>query len=191
MLDIEKIKCKHFVADQDGIDDLKNEFFDEAREFVYFRKGEWAGFGECLKFAVEWVINNPEFIAVSIALYPPSKELVKDIVKKANTTAKKVRVFFGKPKKGYISRRVIVTKGRLTKKQIADWEESCGEGSIATIPKAQGGKFRYIVNEKRYAIFTRMSKDDLRGIMGNDEETISILRDTFDREFIEAKIKSQ
>ena len=191
MLKTYNIKCKRFVADQIGIDQLKNEFFDEAREFVYFRKGEWEGFINSLNYAIDWASNNPEYTAIAIALYTPTKDLISYIVQRTGASIEKVKSNFGKPKKGYISRKVIVRKGRLTKEEIVKWEEICGKGSIETIPKSQVGKFRYIVNEKRYAIFCRHGENDLRGIIGYDKWTIQVLREIFDREFIEASIKNK
>ena len=53
----------------------------EADEFIYFRKGEWAGIIDSISFAEQFIIENPEWIIASIAFYPPAKELITDVAK--------------------------------------------------------------------------------------------------------------
>ena len=187
MIKRKKVKSEFFNADQDGINQLKNRCFSEAEEFCYFRKGEWTGIESSILHALEWAQANPEWVAISIAAYTPSKDFLKGIVKATGVTINRIKKYFGKPAKMKITRRVIC--GKLTRKsKIREWESICGEGSVVTIPKIQTGNFRYILNEKEYAIFSRFGANDLRGVIGSDKQTIIMLREMFDREFIEADL---
>lgn len=190
MLKKRRVSSGTFQADQLGINQLKNDFFSEAREFSYFRKGEWQGVLESIRYAYEWAQANPQWVAIAVALYLPSKDLVAGIAKVVGVAVRKVRKYFGRPRRLAITRRVICSKG-IDKSVVKEWESICGIGSVVTIPKIQVGQFRYIVNEKRYAIFSRFGPNDLRGIIGSDRETILMLRQMFDREFIEADIRNK
>jgi len=190
MINKQKVKSEAFSADQAGINTLKNDFFSEAREFCYFRKGEWTGIEDSILHAIQWARENPEWVAISIAAYTPSKDFVRGIVKITGMAANSIKKYFGKPLKGKITRRVICGK-ETNKLKIRKWEKYCGEDSVVTIPKKQTGSFRYVLNEKRYAIFSRFGANDLRGIIGYDKQTILMLREMFDREFIEADINNK
>lgn len=188
----QKIKGVSFQADQMGIDQLKKDFLSEARDFAYFRKGEWTGIESSVQHVVEWVNANQDWIPTALALYVPSLELIEHLVKITGASAKAIKAFFGArapDKKHYVTVRVICTTDNRKRAKISEWEGICGEGGVVTTPKSQSGHFRYLVNEKRYAIFSRLGPDMLQGIMGTDREMILMLREIFDREFIQASIK--
>lgn len=152
MIKRNRIKSEVFSADQDGIDKLKNEFFSEAEEFTYFRKGEWTGIESSILHALKWAQANPEWVAISIAAYTPSKDLVKSIARASGVAINVVKKYFCKPAKMKITRRVIC--GKSTKKlKIREWESICGEGSVVTIPKIQTGNFRYILMKRSTQFF--------------------------------------
>jgi len=187
MIDMKKTRGHCLVADQRGIDELKNEFMEESREFVYYRKGEWHGAETSIRHAVEWAKAHPEWVSVAIAMYEPSKDVVPLIAqalgRAASSVEKTLRHYFGPPIPLHVTRRVIVGKS-IRRRVVEEWEAECGKGGVVTIPKSQQGVWRYIVNEKRYAIFTRFGENDLRGIIGNDRTMIQTLREMFDFEFI-------
>ena len=186
------ISATSFHTDQSGINNLKNTFFEEAREFVYFRKGEWTGIVDSVQHASNWLQSHPEFVPTVLAFYKPTAELLKSVIATTGKTEKKVMSFFSKtpPDKHYVTRRVICSVRPNTKSEIANWEKICGKGSVAIIAKSQAGHFRYLVNEKRYAIFSRLGENSLQGIMGSDKDTIIMLREIFDKEFITTSIKN-
>ena len=190
MIETKNVRGKSFAADQAGIDELKGDFLREAKQFCYYRKGEWTGVAESVRQLSEWTILHPEWVPVALALYRPSKELLSDLRKVTKISVNALEsMFFGKRpdrRKTHVTVRVIVGKRRGGKKDMSKWEALCGERSVARIPASQVGPFRYIVNDKRYAIFTRSGPNRLQGIIGGDESTITALRDKFDREFIEA-----
>lgn len=190
MLKQKQDSIRFFKVDQRGINDLKNEFYDEAREFVYYRKGEWHGILESIRYAAEWAKQNPQWVAIAVACYQPTKDLVKAIAKATGVGVASIKRYFGQKKKHVIDRRVICSSG-VFKKDIEKWEAICGTGSVVTSPESQVGKFRYIVNERRYAIFTRFGPNDLQGIIGTDRGTIVTLRDMFNREFITMDLKGK
>lgn len=179
-----------FVTDQKGINQLKNEFYNEAREYIYFRKGEWHGVDDSIRNAIQWAKNNPDWIAERTAGYKPSKELINKIKKATGANDSQIKKYFGKRKKKGIDHRVICGPS-ISKKDITRWEKICGIGSVVTVPKAQIGEFRYLVNDNRYAIFSRIGPEKLLGIIGTDERMLSALRDTFMAEFIIEDIKKQ
>ncbi len=190
MLTRKRVTAWSFQADQTGINDLKNEFYGEAREFVYFRKGEWHGVLESIRHAAEWAQQHPEWVAIVVASYQPAKDLVKEIAKVTGAGIAQVKTYFGRKKKRAVNRRVICGPS-VRKADVLKWEAICDLGSVVTIPKSQIGEFRYIVNEKRYAIFSRFGPNDLRGVIGSDQETVAMLRDMFNREFIVMDLKKK
>lgn len=194
MLKKRAIKAEAFQADQLGIDQLKNEFFDESQDFVYFRKGEWTGFESSLEHVATWVQQNPEWMLTVMApYYILVRQLIKDIVKITGATTDLVKAYFDRRRNREFVRtvRVILSEAKLGQSLIAEWEDICGQGGVTTIPEDHVGYFRYLVNERRYAIFSRLGPNDLRGFIGKDRQTIGILRYLFDREFVEASIRNQ
>jgi len=204
MIEERKISGVSFHVDQLGIDQLKNDFLSEAREFVYFRKGEWTGAANSVQHLVQLMQANPAWVPTMTAFYEPAKEVIADVAlsalaKAAGATIEKVweivqRIFLPPrpPDKDhyYVTVRVICTRRRGIGAEIAEWEERCGKGSVVVIPESRVGQLRYIVNEKRYAVFCRLDSNSLQGIMGTDQQTIRMLRNMFDREFIVASIRS-
>lgn len=193
MLKKHEIKAIWFEADQEGIDQLKNEFFNEAREFVYFRKGQWNGFYASLRNASKLIEEHPELVLTASSSLPLVKEMVDSIVETIGVKREKVIKILKKfhierhSRQSVVCFRAIVAEGALSKSDIAMWENiSELKGSIQTIPEAQKGYFRYIVNEKRYSIFCRIDKDLLQGIIGYDQEIINLLKNKFDLEFYSA-----
>jgi len=194
MLKKRAIKAEIFQADQLGIDQLKNEFFDESHDFVYFRKGEWSGFESSLEHVATWVQQNPEWTLTAIApYYILVRQLIKDIVKITGATTDLIKAYFDRRRNREFVRtvRVILSEAKLDQSLIAEWEDICGQGGVTTIPEDQSSYFRYLVNEQRYAIFSRLGPNDLRGFIGKDRQTIGILRYLFDREFVEASVRNQ
>lgn len=185
-----RIQAQAFQTDQLGIDQLKNEFFREARDFIYFRKGEWEGIVQSIDCAIKWVEANPDLTLITLALYPPAKDMVTAIMKVTGVSSQRVKKYFGRPdgSKNLVTARVICSE-TVDSSSIRKWEDICGKGSVVTIPQSQTGPFRYLVNEQRYAIFCRLGPNDLRGIIGQDKQTIAVLRYRFDQEFVEAAIK--
>jgi len=194
MLDKKNSSGQYFRSDQVGIDKLKNEFLKEAREFVYYRKGEWHGGLASVQHAIAWAQANPAWVSIGIAMYTPSKDLVILVAKSLGKTVawatEKVKEYFASLKPRHVTRRVIVSKG-IDPEVVEKWEAVCGKGGVVTIPNSQKGPWRYFINEKRYAIFTRVGENDLRGIIGNEPEMIQTLRQMFDTEFIVADIQNK
>jgi hypothetical protein len=179
----------NFQTDQDGINKLKNDFFSEAKDFVYFRKGEWTGFKESLEFAVKFIAEHPYWIPVAYAGYKLSKETFSDLIEVTGLSKSKISKFFKeKPENdnNYVNVRVICGEQDDIEIKIKRWEENVCPESIAVIPKIQTGPFRYIVNDQRYSIISRLGPQTLQGIIGYDQKTINMLRDTFNIEFIKA-----
>jgi hypothetical protein len=77
----EEIRAQRFEADQEGIDDLKNEFLDEAHHFVYFRKGRWSGFEASIRHVAEWVKANPEIFLTAASSQPISDKMLDDVAR--------------------------------------------------------------------------------------------------------------
>lgn len=188
-----EMKAIWFEADQEGIDQLKNKFFNEAREFVYFRKGRWNGFHASLQNASKLIEDHPELVLAASSSLPLEKKIVNDIVEIIGIEREQVIKILKKfhierhSRQRVVTFRAIVAEGALSKSDIARWENiSELKGSIQTIPEAQKGYFRYIVNENRYSIFCRIDKDLLQGIIGYDQEIINLLKNKFDLEFYSA-----
>ena len=197
MLTKEEIRTQRFEADQKGIDGLKNEFLAEAHHFAYFRKGRWSGFEASLRHTADWVEAHPEILLTAASPQPISSEMLNDVANIIQIDKEKILDSL-KDYRGYssghrevITFRVIVVEGALTQSDIARWESlSDLRRSIVTIPRSQEGYFRYLVNEKRYAIFCRLNKDLLQGIIGYDRKTIDLLRYQFDLEFYVSALES-
>lgn len=187
------IRAKYFEVDQLGIDDLKDRCFNEAKEFSYFRKGEWAGIVASIDNAGVFQTAWPEIVMTAVVVYPGAKELAKDAARLVGAGATQLRTFISgfvgpSRRKNHICRRVICSR-RVSKARIAEWEEICGSGGVVTIPKSQVAPFAYVVSDRMWAIFTRFGKNDLRGMRGRDQHTITMLRNRFDLEFSAAKMK--
>lgn len=177
----------YFQADQNGINELKNDFFREAKDFVYFRKGEWTGFEESLKFAIEFLRENPQWIPISYAGYKLTKEFIIHLAQSSKQTLDNINSFFReKPKdeKTYVTVRVICGEQEGLDKKILEWDQEVCKDSIVVIPEVQVGQFRYLLNEQRYALFSRLGHESLQGLIGNDKATLNMFRNNFDREFI-------
>ena len=189
MLEKRNASGQYFRADQVGIDELKNEFLKKARQFVYYRKGEWHGGLASVQHAIDWAQANPGWVAIAVAMYTPSKDFVFLVAKALGKTVawatEKVKEYFANRKPRHVTRKVIVSEG-IDSEVVQKWEAVCGKGSVVIIPNSQKGLWRYIVNEKRYAVFTRVGENDLRGIIGNEPEMIQTLKEMFDYEFIVA-----
>jgi len=194
----ERIKGHNFVADQAGINKLKDDFFNEGRDFVYFRKGEWRGVRASIDNAQAWHKAHPKWASTSVAGYAIPEALPPLIIEQLVTnaisvTAKFVRRVLNRwfHRRGplTVTRRVICGL-EVGRSEIREWEDICGEGGVVIIPKSKIGQFRYVVNEKRYALFSRLSSNDLQGIIGSDIRTIRLLRNRFDAEFMTAKVRA-
>ncbi len=142
----------YFQADQDGINKLKNDFFSEAKDFVYFRKGEWTGFSESLEFAAKFLSENPYWIPVVWAGYKLSKDVLSDLIKVTGLAIDGIKPLFKKkPKndKTYVTIRIICGEQEDIESKKIEWEQKVCKDSIAVIPIIQTGQFRYILNEQR------------------------------------------
>ena len=146
------------------------------------------------RLAREWALVNPEWSFTNLAFYIPSSETIEEIIRLTGVTRDWIKRMFpsSQDRKGFVrTLRVICTEGSVGSSEIAEWEQICGVGSAVTVPKEQGGAFRYLVNEREYAIFVRHGENDLRGMLGTDTETIRVLRERFDKEYLEAYVRSQ
>lgn len=184
MIKYKQASYRIFQADQRGINDLKNEFFNEARKFIYFRKGGWQGFPDSLKYASEYAQNNPGITLTPVASYQLSSSNVAALRAKYKIDIERAKHYFGNRKKDNKTVRAIYTRGSLSRAQRDAWAKLCGRNSAVTIAESQAGEFRYLVNEKRYAIFMRLSGNRLQGIIGGDSSMINNLRDIFDLEYL-------
>jgi hypothetical protein len=193
----EEIRAQRFEADQEGIDDLKNEFLDEAHHFVYFRKGRWSGFEASVCHVAEWTKANPEIFLTAASSQPISDKILDDVANAVRVNKERVldslRDYYEESygHREVITFRVLVVEGALSELDIARWERiSDLRKSIVTVPSSQEGYFRFLVNEKRYAIFCRVNKDLLQGIIGYDTKSIDLLRYQFDLEFYVSALES-
>lgn len=186
-----RISARWFRADQEGIDKLKNECFDGAREFSYFRKGGWSGIRASIDNAARWAIVHPRWSQTGRAPYAASDVLLQRIARDAGTTTSVVRRFFASQRSPRTVCRRVVCSPRVEKARIAEWEAICGKGTVAVIPRAQVGPFAYVVSDRMWAVFARFGPDDLGGLVGTDRKTILVLRDGFDHEFVVARIRAE
>jgi len=189
------VRAKWFRTDQLGIDDLKNRCFNEAREFSYFRKGEWTGILASIENAEAFHVAHAMIVMGAIAAYPGARQLVHDAARVVGAGAKKTAEVLSKywrarARKNYVCRRVICSSG-VSKANIRKWEAICGEGGVVTIPKSQVGPFTYVVSDRMWAMFTRFGPNDLRGLEGDDKDTIAMLRQRFDVEFFQGKMEKR
>lgn len=180
-------KVKYFEVDQAGIDDLKNRCFNRAREFSYFRKGEWTGVEDSISNAETWAAAHATFVMSAVAAGAAAVRLLKDaavIVGAGRAVLERVKDAYitARPKPRHVCRRVICSS-RVRKAHIKEWERLCGRGGVVTIPRSDVGPFAYVVSDRMWAIFSRFGADDLRGIEGTDQHMISMLRNRFDQEF--------
>ena len=190
-----RIKAKRFQVDQPGIDKLKNQCFNEAKEFSYFRKVEWTGILSSIENAETFQAEWPMVTMSALAVYPGAKAIAKDAADLVKASTATFRDFCSKymarrRRKNHVCRRVICSSV-VRKTRISRWEDICGKGGVVTIPKSHVGPFTYIVSDRMWAIFTRFGKNDLRGLHGNDSNTISMLRKRFDLEFNSAKMRKK
>jgi len=191
-------KPQTFKTDQSGIDNLKNQFFNEAREFVYFRKGDWAGFHRSLQNARNYMQKHPNVTLTALTLSAVPLRVYEEIASATNIPIKKVKQYLNESyvdkarnKQDFVTIRVICGERALGESEIKELEKiTNAKGSVKTITKSQAGDLRYIVNEQSYAIFFRVDKDDLRGVVGFDKEMISMLQLKFDKEFYVAAIRN-
>jgi len=195
MLTKTRVRASVFFADQAGINRLKDDFFDEARDFVCFRKGEWHGLKASVEKAIEWANANPDWVSTAVAMYAPARELLPTLIKVVGVSARRIcRLIFGKvfdKRRPRTVTRQVICSPDVGKAEIAEWEDVCGVGTVVTIPQKEVGQFRYVVNEKRFAIFARLGPNNLQGIMGTDPNMIQMLRDRFDHEFIQALVRQK
>jgi len=189
-------EVKLFKCDQEGIDQLKDEFFKNAEEFIYYRKGEWHGILATLEWIKDYLVAHPGLVVTIISSYPDIKILAKDIKiyvqhnteKAIDSIHKLIHKYSTDEKKlEHITCRVITSLTKENEKHIPEWEKICGKDGVCIIPKEQAGYFRYFVNEKEFCLFCRIDENTLRGIRGNDPMMVKILRDKFDKEFFIGK----
>ena len=192
-----QVICHQFEVDQYGIDELKNQFYDEARDFLYFRKGEWTGVLSSVQFALEWAVQNYTVLSAALAAILITKEVINTVgtliglgknATERIQKALKEKSSEEKPEEEQIvrvDRKVICCEG-INPDYVEAWEELNGKGTVGQIPKIQGGPLRYVLNEKRYAIFTRVGEQDLRGIIGYDANTIIVLKKALNKEMEKA-----
>ena len=185
-------QVKSFECDQHGIDRLKEEFFENAEDFVYYRKGEWEGISAILEFVQNYLSNHPEIVISAIGVYPAIKILKKDVKHKLKQVKESMKNFIdkystNKKKPEQVTCRVITSLTEDNKKHIPKWEKLCGKGGVCIIPEEQSGYFRYFVNEKEFCLFCRIDDNTLQGIRGDNPMIIKMLRDKFDEEFFIGK----
>jgi hypothetical protein len=121
---------------------------------------------------------------------PLTDELINEIRKKTGIKKEKLysilKDYFATctSDKHHITFRALVAEGSLKTSDIEKWEKlSKMKRSIQTVPVLQTGYFRYLINEKRYAIFCRLNENNLLGILGKDKEIIDMLKKKFDLEY--------
>lgn len=196
---------RSFECDQKGIDQLKNEFFENAEDFVYYRKGEWGGIAATTDFVKIYLLAHPGIVVspmdiypaivtnidkifMCIVAYPGARMLIKDTKKVIETIRNIIGKFSTDNKElNQISCRVITSLTEDNKKYIPEWEKLCGKGGVCIIPKEQTGYFRYFVNDKEFCILCRIDDNKLQGIRGKDPIIIKMLRDKFNEEFFIGK----
>lgn len=178
-----------FDATQKKVNQLKKEFFKEAEDFVYFRKGEFDGIVEFLKDFTLDLIDNPEKVIVWYIIYKGAKKIVIDKLRSIKDRKKKnekLKQFIHKKKKNEVTFRIISVESPRNKKELKEFERK-GVG-VCRIPEEKRGRIRYLVNEKRFCLFIRQEKNNFFGVEGTDELMIRRLRKLFDLEYTENKI---
>ena len=173
---------KSFEGDLAKITEIQTSFLKEAKDFVYFRKGEFDNIVEMLLVLINHVLSNPKIIIASVAAYPGAKAIVSDIIK----GVKKIEQFAkDRKEKNELTFRVISIKTDKNRKELKEFEEK-GVG-VCEIPEEKSGRLRFFVNEKRFCLFVRQEENDFFGMIGTDKLMIRRLRELFDREYTENK----
>lgn len=166
------INIESFEGDLAKITEIQTSFLQEAKDFVYFRKGEFDNIAEILSAVMDYISRNPEIVIVSVAAYPGAKRIVTDSIK----AVKRIRRF-AKDRKGKneLTFRIILTK------KAKEFEKK-GIG-VCMISEEKSGRLRFFINEKRFCLFIRQKENDFFEIIGTDKLIMSRLRKAFDYEY--------
>ena len=175
-----------FNANTKGIIEKKAEFFNEAREFLFLRKGEDVGIEIIgfMSFAIN-VIADPlladmirEFIFYENVLrrinryYQKIKQIIESRKKEVLSPPKDLRIILCPDRENTEAKPIYEAQGY----QIKSYENELIKGP-----------FRYYLNEKRYCLFLRTGKDTFTGFIGNNSDTINELKISFENEWQHAK----
>ena len=178
-----------FVADQKGIDDLKNEVFNDASEFSYFNKGMWSGMASSVANAEAWAEAHPDWSADYIAPYNPPAAFLARLAADVNVEANAIAEFFGETRSHAVCRRVICNRG-ISEQLLVSWARVCGARTVARRTESSAPVLNFVLNETQWAIFMRLGPDELRGIRGTDRSMIASLSLAFDYEFVSLTLAS-
>lgn len=172
-----------FEGNLDKITEIQTSFFEEAEDFVYFRKGEFENIIEILEFVTNYVKNNPDIILVVVAAYPEAKKLATDIFSTLKKGIGRIGRFVADEKeKNELTFRIISKEAGHTK-ELDEFEKK-GAG-VCIIPDEEGGRIRYFINEKRFCFFVRSYEDQNKffGIIDDDKLMIQRFKKLFEYEF--------
>lgn len=152
-----------FKADLDKITEIQKEFLKEAKEFVYFRKGEFD--------------NIVAILNATMALIKLGVDVI-DIFRRKRQDKE------GSPREELVI-RVISIKTPQNEQGLRELEQK-GVG-VCIVPKEKRGSMRYFVNEKRFCLFIRQQEDSFFGVKGNDSLMRAGLKQLFEAEYVEHK----
>ncbi len=151
-----KVSIDSFEGNLGKITEIQKEFFKEASDFVYFRKGEFDNAAEIARFVVT-ILSG--IVAVKV--------IASDLIRLVQQ---------GKF-------RVISSETESNKEHLKKLKEKGARISI--IVEQETGKLRYFVNEKRFCLFIRQRGDKFFGVIGTDPLMISQLKELFEQDFKE------
>jgi hypothetical protein len=149
-----------FEADLNGVTEIQTRFLNEAKEFVYFRKGEFDNIVEILK-AVTALVS----LGAAIVRFIPDRD--KE----------------GKEESRQFLLRIISCKTEENEPYLKQFEE-LGAG-VCEIPDEKRGRLRFFVNDNEFCLFVRRRENSFFGIIGDDEATRGQLQQLFESEYVQ------
>lgn len=202
-------RVSRFEADEPGVTLLKDDFRNEAEEFLFLRKGE--DFGAFLIQAMEALSWGPDIMKTLYYAYEPITDfagfhienaleldwdkfltsylLISNSLELSKKQLEKIKERFWYRRTQKKSKPVICIlcyPDKRNERARVGWE-ALGAKVRHYKEESQKGSHRLYLNEKRYAMFYRSAEERFFGFIGDDQDTISRLKELFEAEWERAK----
>ena len=177
-----------FCANSKGIIEKKAEFFDEAEEFLYLRKGEDVGADIIAVLAMVYQQMYDDSFWSFVGKTSAISAIIERIIKFYRWIREKIE-----ERKEALRNNLDVHKP-VSDVRIICWPDTDNKKVKPLFRKlnyrvhryeseSQKGALRYYLNEKRFCLFIRTGDDDFTGVIGNDSRTIAELKQAFEKEW--------
>lgn len=194
-----------FECDQEEINLMKKAFIAEGGSYLYFRKGEFAGFFDSLQFAVD-LAQNTDWYAVGdivwqgVENYAILRAFAEYIRKDSNKASEHFSTTLNKVKKFSVDLNLLMKIGgtpfpstRATDFRIICTKDPYNENYLSSFevfgaqiklnPSEKKGRHRLFLNDKRFCFFIRENESTFYGFMGSDPLIMKKLKSDFENEW--------